>query len=236
MFTSGNNREIKTLSRNERLAELVGIILGDGHIHKKNNLITIVGSLEDLEYYKNRAIPLFEDLFNVKVSLKRRKDRNAYYLMAYSKYLVNELVSVGLMRGAKDKVTIPKFIFSNKRYLLAFLRGIFDTDGCIKFSKQSKNINYYPRIQIALKDSPLAHNLKDVFECLNFSFCMWKENQFNGIIFYQISGKKNTFRWFLEVSPKNDVHVSKFLFWKKFGYYVPKSTLEYRRNMLADKT
>ena len=33
----------------ERVAELVGIILGDGHLHTRNNQITIVGSIEDFE-------------------------------------------------------------------------------------------------------------------------------------------------------------------------------------------
>lgn len=31
----------------ENIAEVVGIILGDGHLHKKCNKITIVGSLEE---------------------------------------------------------------------------------------------------------------------------------------------------------------------------------------------
>ena len=62
---------------NENMAELVGIILGDGHIHKKANKITIVGSLEDLEYYQKRVVYHFNKFFDRKPSLRNIKDRNS---------------------------------------------------------------------------------------------------------------------------------------------------------------
>tara|TARA_Y100000310_G_C20651562_1_gene799711 strand:- start:815 stop:1519 length:705 start_codon:yes stop_codon:yes gene_type:complete len=225
--------EIKIPKKGEKLAELVGIILGDGHLHTKNNLITIVGSLEDLEYYKKRVIWLFQSLFNKTPSLKRRKDRNAYYLMVCSKEIMNFLVNeVGLKRGAKINASIPEMISSNPKLIPHFLRGLFDTDGCIKFSKQTKNVNYYPRVQIALRNSPLVYELSQMFDSTGFSYGSWTESRFNGITFYQISGKTNAERWFKEISPRNAVHTSKYAFWKKYGHYIPKSSLEFRKNML----
>jgi intein/homing endonuclease len=224
---------VNKMEINEDVAELVGIILGDGHIHTKNNLITIVGSIEDLEYFKKRVMPLFELLFNKKPILKRRNDSNAYYLMIYSKEILDFLINeVGLKRGSKEKAHSPKKIISNKKLIPHFLRGLFDTDGCIKFSKQSKDINYYPRIQIALRHSPIAKELKELFKILNFNYGTWNESRFSGITFYQISGNKNTERWFKEISPNNPVHYTKYLFWKKYGYYIPKSTLEFRKSKL----
>ena len=218
---------------NEDMAELAGIILGDGHIHKKHNLITIVGSIEDLDYYQERVIPLFQLLFNKKPVLKKRNDSNAYYLMIYSKQILNFLVNeVGLKRGSKEKSSLPNKIISNEKLTPHLLRGLFDTDGCIKFSKQSKNINYYPRIQIALRHSPIASELKELFKTLDFSYGTWEESRFNRIIFYQISGEINAKRWFKEISPKNPVHTTKYQFWKKFGHHIPKSTLEFRKSHL----
>lgn len=49
---------------NEDIAEMIGIILGDGHLHTIYNLITIVGSLEDKQYYQKQVIKLFSDQFN----------------------------------------------------------------------------------------------------------------------------------------------------------------------------
>jgi len=216
------------------IAEIVGIILGDGHLHSKNNLITIVGSLEDIHYYKNRVIPLFTKVFGKSPTLKRRNDRNAYYLMLYSKNVMDYLTKViGLKRGSKVNASIPKIIYQNKKLISAFLCGLFDTDGCLKFSKQFKQINYYPRIQIALRDSPIAKELSLLFKLIKFPYGTWEESRFNGIIFYQISGNQNINRWFKEISPKNLVHISKYQFWKQFGYYVPKSSLKFRIQKLS---
>jgi len=221
---------------NEKSAELIGVILGDGHIHTKSNLITITGSLEDLEYYQNRVTPLFESLFSQTPKLKRRRDRNSYYLMICSKEIFNFFVnSVGLRRGSKKNASIPKAIYSDKKFMIAFLRGLFDTDGCIKFSKQSKNINYYPRIQIALRKSPMAYELGELFGRLGIKFGKWEEQRFSGIVFYQISGRTNANKWFKEISPQNVVHITKYDFWKKFGHYIPKSSLELRKNKLTER-
>lgn len=224
---------VKIPDKSEKLAELVGIILGDGHLHQKSNLITITGSLEDLEYYRTNVIKLFEYQFHQTPYLKRRNDRNSYYLMLCSKQVMNLFVNeIGLIRGCKVNARIPKIIFLNREMALAFLRGLFDTDGCLKFSKQSRTMHYYPRVQIALRKSPLASELEKVFTFTNFKYSKWRDTRVNEIIFYQVSGKINTERWFREVRPKNPVHITKFQFWKKFGYYVPKSSLTERKQKL----
>ncbi len=101
--------------------------------------------------------------------------------------------------------------------------------------KINKNIHYYPRVQIALRKSPLAYELGTLFKNVGFSYGSWEESRFNGIIFYQISGRKNAERWFKEITPKNPVHTSKYEFWKMFGHYVPKSSLEFRKVSLNTK-
>ncbi|PIZ51866.1 hypothetical protein COY27_02160 [Candidatus Woesearchaeota archaeon CG_4_10_14_0_2_um_filter_33_13] len=218
---------------NSKISEIAGIVLGDGHIHTKHNLITITGSIEDLDYYQNHVCKIINTKFNVNPKIKRRNDRNSYYIMIYSKGLINYLTNkMGLKRGSKDTAEVPQIISSNKKLIPYFLRGLFDTDGCIKFSKQGSNLNYYPRVQIALKKSPLAYQLAELFKTLNFNYGTWEENRFNGIVYYQISGKENLEKWFKEISPKNQVHLTKHLFWKKFGYCPPKSTLKFRKSRL----
>ena len=220
---------------NEELSEILGIILGDGHLHAKSNLITIVGSLEDLKYYKETVIPLFEKVFGKRPILRKRKDRNAYYLTLECKKTMNYLANnLKLNRGSKVNASVPSIIFSKKKYARTFLRGLFDTDGCLKFSKQSKKFNYYPRIQIALRISPLAYELKRILDYLKFPYGTWTETRFNGIIYYQISGIKNMHRWFKEIKPNNKVQITKYEFWKGYGYYIPKSTLNQRNKLLQN--
>ncbi|MBR9677086.1 hypothetical protein GOV04_03020 [Candidatus Woesearchaeota archaeon] len=217
----------------KRLAELLGIILGDGNLHKTNNCVTIVGSLEDKQYYETYVIPLIKSVFNVKPALRKRNDRNAYYIDFNCKKTIIYLTEkAGLIRGNKVNAKIPKLITNNKKLISPFLRGLFDTDGCLKFSKQSKNKNYYPRIQYCFRDTNFSNSIKDLIEKLDFKVGIWKEKRFNGLIYYQISGKENLEKWIELVGMNNPVHKTKYLFWKKYGYYIPKSSLNYRQKAL----
>ena len=55
--------KMKNPSYKTALAELLGIILGDGSLHKTEYRVTIVGSLEDYEYYQKSVLPLFAKVF-----------------------------------------------------------------------------------------------------------------------------------------------------------------------------
>ncbi len=224
---------IKTNFDEYKLAELVGIILGDGHMHSTCNSLTIVGSLEDLNYYKQNVISLFYDLFGLKPTIRKRNSENAYYLQLENKEVFKFLMNdIGLIRGNKKNARIPKFILENKKLIPFFLRGLFDTDGCLKFSKQTRNKNYYPRLQFCFRDTFFAKQVKPLLENEGFSVGFWKENRYNGLVFYQISGKENLEAWMNKINPRNMVHVTKYLFWKKHGFYIPKSSLKFILNAL----
>jgi len=219
------------------LAEVCGIILGDGSIHKTQNRITITGSLEDLHYFENHVIPLFQHIFpNLKPHLQKVKDSNAYRLIFENKKMFECLTNViGLVRGNKKNAKIPKFIFQNRKTMQFFLRGLFDTDGSLKFSKQSTSINYYPRIQFSNQEGVLAHQIGDILVNLGFSFGKWTENNTrsygnknNRLTYYHISGIDNLLLWFDLIKPQNLVHSTKFSIWKKYGFCKPCTTLRER--------
>jgi intein/homing endonuclease len=205
---------------NKNTAELAGIILGDGHMHKSNNSITIVGGTKDFEYYTGHVIPLFYKEFGIKPILRRRNDRNAYYLTLTNKKVFEFFIAkIGLKRGHKRNADIPKVINQNDFFVPPFLRGLFDTDGCLKFSKQAREVPYYPRVQLCFQESPLVDNLPALFSKLGFNYGTWKDRRFR-TKYYQISGKENADRWFDEVQPKNSHHIKKYEYWKQNGFYL----------------
>ncbi len=51
---------------------------------------------------------------------------------------------------------------------------------------------------------------------------------------YQISSKNNLNYWFNIVRPKNPIHITKYLIWKKFGYCPQNTTVYQRLKMLKD--
>ena len=217
----------------EKLAEFLGILLGDGNLNKSSNCITIVGSLEELDYYNNYVIPIIESLFEVKPKLRYRKDRNAIYLDFNSKQVMDYLSKeLGLVRGNKRYAHVPEIVKNSSKAIPHFLRGVFDTDGCLKFSKQTSQKNYYPRIQFCFSNAPFAHEVKELLEKIGFKLGMWKDLRFNGLIFYQISGSDNLEKWMSIVDSGNPVQKTKYQMWKKYGSYIPKSSLKSRMEAL----
>ena len=221
------------ITNNKKLAELLGILLGDGNLNKSSNCVTIVGSLEELDYYNNFVMPFIESLFEVKPKLRFRNDRNAIYIDFNSKEVMDYLSKeVGLVRGDKRYAHVPHIIVQNVQLIPHFLRGLFDTDGCLKFSRQTRKNNYYPRIQFCFSDVPFAYEVISLLEKVEFKIGRWKDSRFNGLIFYQISGKENLERWIKTIGSNNPVQNTKYLVWKKYGFYVPKSTLKSRMEAL----
>ena len=223
------------MEKQELLAEFVGILLGDGNLHKSSNCITIVGSLEDYEYFENRLIPLINQLFDISPSLKRRKDRNAYYVYFNSKKVMDYLTKeIGLVRGNKINAKIPNFVLEDKKLATHFLRGLFDTDGCLKFSKQTKKLHYYPRIQFCFKKTDFSKKVFEVIENLEFNVAKWSEKR--GIFeldYCHISGRENVEKWMDLIGSNNPVQKTKYLFWKKQGFYETKSSLSQRQKALT---
>lgn len=215
---------------NSSIYELVGAIYGDGHIHSSANRITLVGSLEDYYYYTFYLKPLIEKNFpSVPVYIRKRNDRNSYYLTFESKTAFQKLQQFCLWRGAKNALVLPSL--PNSHSLKLFLRGLFDTDGSLKFSKQTKDKNYYPRIQYAFKESTFSKELGILISQAGFTSCRWYDPR-DKEYYYQISGAKNLEKWSRVIGFSNPVHKSKFLFWKKLGYSISRSTLDFRLKTL----
>lgn len=231
-----------------RVAEICGIILGDGHMHTTENRVTITGSLEDMHYYKNYVIPLFISSFRVNPSFKFIKNKNSCHMYINNKEMFKFLTDkLNMHRGNKINAHIPKLILNNTKLIPHFLRGIFDTDGSLKFSKQAKNINYYPRIRLCCQESYLSKEISILLNKLNFNFSESKNfNKFTGfknskgmpilanrhVVCYEISGKNNIIKWTKLIDSSNPVHLTKFLIWRKMGLGFPNSSLYDRLNIL----
>ena len=121
-----------------RLAEFYGIMLGDGNLTKIKGYkvgtyqIRIVGdSRYDKEYLLNYVKPLIESLFRININSYEYKTQNALSLTATGRELVKFLEEKGFKPGNKidNALTIPSWIAMSKKYLIACLRGLYDTDG-----------------------------------------------------------------------------------------------------------
>lgn len=213
---------------NVNTAELCGIILGDGNLHKKFNRITICGSYDDILYFRQHVIPLFKKYFPVVYPrIVALKNKRAYNLEIENVDIFQFFIkSFGLRRGPKDDAHIPNVISSNPELIPHFIRGLFDTDGCFKFSKQARDYSYYPRIRFAQAECPLSHELHDLIQRVGFIARKYvRQNHgyktYKNLVTYEISGADAFERWMRIIQPANPVQIAKYLYWKKFGRHEP---------------
>ena len=127
---------ISSLNITGKLAEFVGIVLGDGHLSKKAIVITLNSAEIEYAVYTQTLV---KTLFGLKARIYPILG-NAIQLKIFSKALVDRLVEIGLKRGnkVKQQVGVPPVLIP--KYSCDVIRGLFDTDGSI-YLKSHKYLN-----------------------------------------------------------------------------------------------
>jgi len=116
------------------LAELVGVILGDGHVGRYQVMVAF-NSRKERAYarYVQRVI---RDVFDLSASLRER-ERSHLTLVVSGVHLIERLAELGLPSG--DKLTngadVPAWVFKREDLMRACLRGLVDTDGTVFFHR-----------------------------------------------------------------------------------------------------
>jgi hypothetical protein len=144
------------------LAYLCGVIAGDGCItirpEKHDHCLYCAGNFSDeQEYYQTVISPLMKQVFGITVNLRPHSGGRCFGFTISSKQLTAFLVNtVGLPVGKKyEHLHFPK-LFTTAETKVAFLRGLFDTDGCISFKKRNATVGYYPTISFSSKSQRLV--------------------------------------------------------------------------------
>ncbi|MFA6536765.1 MAG: LAGLIDADG family homing endonuclease [Candidatus Paceibacterota bacterium] len=183
-----------------KVAEFFGIMFGDGHISPTQVIVTL--GTKELEYVKY-VCNLIRDIFKTtpKVFIRRSNYRDSQYRNVYfgSVLAVKWLEKRGLVSNkVEEQVAAPKWIFSQKRFTEAFLRGFFDTDGSVyrlRFGIQISFTNY---------SLPLLKSLQEMLKELGYRP---SEISSHKIYLTRVSEVK---RFFDEISPKNSKHQKRF--------------------------
>ena len=236
------------------LAELCGIHAGDGYMRlreKGKGEVDISGSLEEKEYYDDFVIPLFNKVFDLNLCGKKFS-RGTYGLICYDDEVRDILLNSGFPSGKKSKIVrVPKIILEseNREICSAFLRGLFDTDGNLYFSRRrsgkyidfKKKNNYYPVISFVTISSFLASEIVYLLRFVGFEKINLYEYQpklskrgyieqtrYNVVLY----GRKNLSLFFEKIGSKNPIKLSRYLVWKKFGYCPPCTTFQQRQDLL----
>ena len=120
----------KKLKRSSTLAELIGIILGDGSLTSfpRTQALRVVCHSEQQNYI-NHVVTLIQKILNKRPTVRKRKDQKAADIVLYRCDLSKKL-SIPCGNKIKNKLRIPEWIKRSKIYSVNCLKGLFETDGC----------------------------------------------------------------------------------------------------------
>ncbi|MFA6269339.1 MAG: LAGLIDADG family homing endonuclease [archaeon] len=162
----GKNKKVLVVpTKSEGLAEVFGVILGDGNLNPKT--ITITGNLYEKAHHKYISGKI-QKLFGLKACTYNSKRCKATNLLINSVEFVKYFRANGFMIGdkIKNKSSLPRWIFEKEEYACGALRGLLDTDGGI-YQKQ-KN---YKRaiIEFQTESSDIRCNICELLRKVGFT-------------------------------------------------------------------
>jgi len=166
-----NRKLIQIPNKNEKLAEFIGIMLGDGNIFVNKDVaqVRIAGdSRIEKEYMINFIRSLIIDLFKITPRTLYHKTKNEIFIAIENRSLVEFLLSIGLVNGNKinSQISIPSWIRKDKLLLKACLRGLIDTDGSV-FRMSRKDFDN-PRISFKNNNRKLLDDARNSLIELGF--------------------------------------------------------------------
>ncbi|MEX2514673.1 MAG: LAGLIDADG family homing endonuclease [Candidatus Paceibacterota bacterium] len=160
---------IKQPSHDDKLAEFVGIMLGDGGLTKYQATITL-NSIADAGYVPFVS-NLIKNLFEITPKQYSNSNSKAIDLVVHRVKLVKFCQVIGLT--LEDKLAqglhIPQWIQKKEKFQIACVRGLIDTDGSIyKHTYQVAGKEYsYPKIDFTTLSQQLRDQVMDILKNLH---------------------------------------------------------------------
>jgi DNA-binding transcriptional regulator WhiA len=202
-------------------AELVGALIGDGYIYRKNRKYQIgfVGSPKtDKEYFEKLKSLIFSEWGKeAKIKLRERGLRMVIDSKEIASFLIDDL---GIFHGEGkcEKVTIPEKMIQNWDLARNVLRGIVDTDGSVFVSKKP-GIEKYPSIEVTTTSRLLAEQIKNLLEKKEFRVAkIWSyKSKASKRVAYKVplNGLGNLKRWIEEIGFSNPYKMNRALLYLK---------------------
>jgi len=240
-----NQNKVKLPKLNSEIAELCGIITGDGHLSRyisptgtRNNSYCIFISCnktEEIDYFTHLT-DLFRRCFGVKLKIKIEQEYARLY--KHSKSILEFFEHIGVIVGNKSKrAFIPKIILDHHILSVAFLRGLADTDFSMAFKKGGRKNNSYPRIVGSSASKKLLDDVELIISRIGmncYRYTIINNNSFGHFIHHrlEINGRSNFKLWMRSIGFSNPKHITKIRVWKKLGYCPPYTTYSERLKIL----
>lgn len=193
----------------EARAELLGMHAGDGTLYRTNRGIVweLRGGRAELEYYAHVSRLLYK-VFGVALNPKYRSG-GTFGVQTSVREITSFFRRFYVVGKKTHSVRVPDVVFQGSRAVKsAFVRGYFDTDGCVRFDK-IKTVKYpYPKLEISTASSGMLDDAVRLIRQLEMKCYFWSDRQYYKLC---LPGLKNLKRWCEMVGTNNPKHLKKVL-------------------------
>lgn len=191
----------------ENLAELIGILLGDGHLGPTNYEISVTGDrITDNWYVKIYVSHLIKFLFDINPTIYEQSHpqgiRCKFYSAKVFRFLTNTLGMQARRKRYNENVTIPQTICNDDKLLRSCLLGLFDTDGGFY-----RHHEHGATMEVCHHNVSLLTSIQNAFGNLGFHVSC---NQ-SGIRLYR---RDQIDEFFKLIGSHNPKHLIKYKTWK----------------------
>lgn len=201
---------------NREIAEFLGALSGDGLIgiygdRSNQFMIQFAGHAVDDKKYMQHLAKLLEE-FEVAAIPKYRVKNNTIWMYVYSKKLLHILnKDYKFPIGKKgDRLVILDEIVQSEALIRRFIRGVFDTDGCVFLDKRKTYKKPYPRIRLEIVSQKL---FKEIANYLHHYFKTYQRERnrprHQKTYILEIYGHKNLEKWMDLIGFSNEKHLKK---------------------------
>jgi|SRR3989338_270488 len=152
------------LQKNKSLAFLMGLVLGDGNIHKFPRTeclrITLAQKYPGLVSYTEKIVG---EVFNKSPRVSKVNGVACYIIVLYQNNISSRL---GVPTGNRGQIDfqIPGWILRNKLFLINFIRGLFEAEGSLSVHLPTCTYNF----QFSNKNASLLKCVRESLEVFGY--------------------------------------------------------------------
>jgi len=156
--------EKQSFKKSRALAELIGVVLGDGNISRfpRTERLVITGNSNNIGFYKRYAV-IVHKIFHKQPTVSKATKTNSVRISIYQKY-ISKRIEVPCGSRKDLAIQIPPWITQNKGYLVSILRGLFEAEGSLSIHLKTYTYNF----QFSNRNDSLLKFVADSLVILGF--------------------------------------------------------------------